>query len=102
MRILVFFDLPVKTAKEKKTYTQFRRALLKDGYYMIQYSVYGRLCNGIDSVEKYANRLKSFVPAVGSVRVLTVTEKQYASIMIFAGEKKEREKDVKCFQLSFF
>lgn len=102
MRIIVFFDLPVKTAKEKKIYTTFRRNLIKDGYFMIQYSVYGRLCNGVDSVDKYTERLQKIIPSVGSVRVLTVTEKQYASIRIFAGEKKKREKSVNAFQLSFF
>ena len=102
MRLIVFFDLPVKTEKEKRAYIQFRKDLIKDGYYMIQYSVYGRLCNGIDSVNKFTERLKKIVPCTGSVRALSITEKQYASIMILAGQKKEREKDVKYFHLSFF
>ncbi|MBO4251119.1 MAG: CRISPR-associated endonuclease Cas2 [Clostridia bacterium] len=102
MRIMVFFDLPVKTAKERKIYTDFRRALIKDGYYMIQYSVYGRICNGVDSVEKFVKRLENYTPKEGSVRVLTVTEKQYASIIIVAGKKKNEEKDIRNIQLSFF
>ena len=102
MRILVFFDLPVKTQKERKVYTEFRRELIKDGYYMIQYSVYGRICNGTDSVDKFVKHLESFTPQTGSVRILTVTEKQYASILIIAGKKKTEEKDIKSIQLSFF
>lgn len=83
-------------------YMQFRKDLLKNGYYMIQYSVYGRLCNGVDSVNKFVNRLQKIAPSTGSVRVLSVTEKQYASMIIMSGDKKPREKDVKYFQLSFF
>ena len=36
MRMLVFFDLPVVTAKEKKDAAKFRKFLLKDGYHMVQ------------------------------------------------------------------
>ena len=50
MRIVVFFDLPVVTAKEKKAATKFRKFLIKDGYNMMQWSVYSRICNGTDSV----------------------------------------------------
>ena len=50
MRMLVFFDLPVVTAKEKKDAAKFRKFLLKDGYNMVQWSVYSRICNGMDAV----------------------------------------------------
>ena len=50
MRIVVFFDLPVVTAKEKKAAAKFRKFLIKDGYNMMQWSVYSRICNGTDSV----------------------------------------------------
>ena len=102
MRLIVFFDLPVKTAKERKIYSGFRRELIKQGYYMIQYSVYGRICNGVDSVDKFVLKLKRIVPKSGSVRVLSVTEKQYAAIIIMAGEKKIEDENVKAVQLSFF
>ena len=50
MWIFVFFDLPTKTKKERKKYTEFRRFLLKDGFIMMQFSVYSRICKGEDSV----------------------------------------------------
>lgn len=87
MRILVFFDLPVITAKEKKTAAKFRRFLLKDGYHMMQWSVYSRICNGMDAVATHQSRLKQNLPSKGSVRVLTLTEKQYESIEILVGKK---------------
>lgn len=102
MRILVFFDLPVKTAIERKTATKFRKALIDDGYYMVQYSVYCRVCNGYDAVEKHKNRLKNFVPDNGSVRVLTITEKQYEKIDILVGKLKPDDDSFACEQLTIF
>ena len=85
MRMLVFFDLPVVTKTEKRAYTVFRRFLLNDGYDMIQFSVYGRILNGSDAVEKHMKRLVNNLPPAGSVRMLTVTEKQFASMKLLVG-----------------
>lgn len=87
MRILVFFDLPVTTAKERKAATQFRNFLVKDGYHMVQFSVYSRVCNGTDAVEKHKQRINLHIPDKGSVRLLVLTEKQYETIDILLGEK---------------
>ena len=56
MRILVMFDLPVKTKAERRSATQFRNFLVGDGYHMVQYSVYARVCNGRDSVETHKKK----------------------------------------------
>ncbi len=87
MRILVFFDLPVITAKERKAATKFRNFLLKDGYHMVQWSVYSRICNGTDAVAMHKSRLNQNLPEKGSVRMLTLTEKQYESIEVLLGTK---------------
>ena len=50
MRIVVFFDLPVVTAKEKKAAAKFRKFLIKDGYNMMQWSVYSS-CNAQTEAE---------------------------------------------------
>ena len=102
MRILVFFDLPVVTKAERRAYTQFRRFLLNDGYDMIQFSVYGRIVNGRDAEDKHLRRLTANLPPEGSVRSLTVTEKQYASIKLLVGTPRFREKKVNARQLSLF
>ena len=60
--------------------------LIKDGYHMVQYSVYSRICNGNDAVEMHEARLKQHLPSRGSIRLLTITEKQYESIHILLGE----------------
>ena len=43
MWILVFFDLPTETQKDKKAYALFRKNLQKDGFTMFQFSIYIRL-----------------------------------------------------------
>lgn len=92
MRMMVFFDLPTTSKQERKYATKFRNSLLKDGYYMMQWSVYSRICKGIAQVEKHAQRLKCLIPPVGSVRLMTVTEKQFADMEILVGESKKEEK----------
>ena len=102
MRILVFFDLPVKTQKERREAARFRNFLLTDGYHMIQYSVYARVCNGADAVEKHRARVKNNLPDNGSVRLLVITEKQYESIDILLGRLCEEDQPFQCEQLSIF
>lgn len=102
MRIIIFFDLPVKTKKERKQATQFRNFLVKDGFYMIQFSLYGRICNTIENAKLHEQRVSVAVPPKGSVRSLIVTEKQYASMSILTGEIKHKEKKINSNQLSFF
>lgn len=101
MRMLVFFDLPVTTASERKNATRFRNFLLKDGYYMVQFSVYSRVCNGNDAVEKHFKRIKENLPPSGSVRMLTITEKQYQNMHILLGKPKNNDKPFQAEQLTF-
>lgn len=100
--MLVFFDLPVVTKQERRVATQFRNFLLKDGYYMVQYSVYARVCNGSDAVEKHRQRLKQNTPDNGSIRLLVITEKQYESVEILVGKLKEQDEPFICEQLTIF
>lgn len=102
MRMLVFFDLPMVTRAEKRAYTLFRRFLLNDGYDMIQFSVYGRILNGTDAEKKHLKRLNAHLPPAGSVRVLTVTEKQYASMLLLVGMPVFQEKMVNASQMALF
>lgn len=102
MRMLVFFDLPVVTRAERRAYAQFRRFLLNDGYDMIQFSVYGRVLNGRDAEAKHMQRLTASLPPEGSIRVLTVTEKQYASMHLLLGLPRFQEKAIKAQQILLF
>ena len=101
MRILVFFDLPVKTPAQRKIATKFRKFLIDDGYHMLQYSVYARVCNGTDAVAKHKKRIYASLPNNGLVQMLTVTEKQYQSIELLVGAHSE-EKTFKMEQLTLY
>jgi len=92
MRILVFFDLPVTTAKYRRAYTEFRRFLIKDGFDMLQYSVYARITRNYDDANKHMSRIQAHLPPEGSIRVLCITEKQYTSMKILIGEQTAMEK----------
>lgn len=102
MRLLVFFDLPMTTRAEKRAYTVFRRFLLRDGYDMIQYSVYGRIIFGTDALSKHVQRLTYNLPTEGSVRCMSVTEKQFAEMKLLVGPPSFQEKTVSTIQLSLF
>ena len=102
MRILVFFDLPVKTKPQRTAASRFRNFLLADGYYMVQLSVYARICNGMDSVTAHKNRLYKALPPRGAVRMLVITERQYENIEILLGKPQEEEKIQEMEQLMLF
>lgn len=102
MRLIVFFDLPVTTAEKRKAANQFRQFLQKDGYQMLQLSVYSRIVRGRDALQKHHNRLKAHLPEEGQVRYLEVTEKQFAGMIMLIGEPKSREKKVNADQLLLF
>lgn len=91
MRILLLFDLPNVEAYERKEYSQFRKHLLKNGYTMIQFSVYVKCINTQLKVDKELKKLYQFVPTNGNIRMLTVTEKQYQNMVMILGKKKINE-----------
>jgi len=102
MRILVFFDLPVTNKQQRRTATQFRNFLLKDGYHMVQFSVYARVCNGYDAVEKHKERIYKNLPDNGSVRLLVITEKQYESVEILVGNLTQDDGPFSYEQLTIY
>ena len=102
MRILVFFDLPVKTKKQRREATRFRNFLLNDGYHMVQFSVYARVCNGMDAVNKHRGRIKNNLPENGAIRLLVITERQYEAIDILLGGLSQADDSFQWEQLSIF
>lgn len=89
MRLVVFFDLPVITAAQRKSYRKFRKFLIKDGYFMMQESVYSKMVLDGSLADAAITRLKKNKPPSGLVQVLRVTEKQYAGIIEIVGDKKK-------------
>lgn len=90
--LFVFFDLPVGTKSERRAATRFRNFLKQDGYMMLQWSVYARVCRGEEAVEKHLARVARSLPTKGSVRALQVTDKQYGRMRLLLGEASKNEK----------
>lgn len=88
MRIIVFFDLPVTNATQRKAYAKFRKYLVTSGFLMMQESVYVKLCLNNSGVESSIKSLKKNKPRQGLVQALTVSERQFAGIEYLVGEKK--------------
>ena len=88
MRILVFFDLPTLTGEDRRNYRQFRKSLVKNGFIMLQESVYCKLMT-TPSVEKSVkNLIVKNRPPKGLVQTLVVTEKQFSKMEYIVGEFK--------------
>lgn len=85
MRLLVMFDLPTGSKRERKSYATFRKFLIKDGYTMEQFSVYSRVTLGRDSRNAHLERLKANLPEAGAITVLELTEAQYEKRLVLLG-----------------
>lgn len=101
MWVFVLFDLPVDTPAARRAYAQFRKWLLRDGFTQLQYSVYARCCPSQESAEVHATRVANRVPDDGEVRILYLTDKQFARQEIYDG-KRRRQPDKPPRQLEFF
>jgi len=86
MWLFVFFDLPTDTKKDRKNASLFRKNLLKDGFTMMQFSVYMRHCASSESADVHERRIKLILPPLGKVSVLRITDKQYGNIMNYWGK----------------
>lgn len=87
MWILVFFDLPTDTKKERKEASDFRKRLLSDGFVMFQYSIYMRHCPSMENANVHIKRIKTFLPRFGYVGILTITDKQFGAMELFLHRK---------------
>ncbi|WP_290880111.1 CRISPR-associated endonuclease Cas2 [Helicobacter sp.] len=102
MRVLVMFDMPTFTKEDRKNCTKFRKSLIKDGFMMLQYSVYMRICKGIASANNYLDKVGLIVPPKGHIRALVLTEKQFDNMRLLLGKRSENEKANKPRQLTLF
>lgn len=91
MRVLCMFDLPVENAEDRRNYRVFRKELLKEGFVMLQYSVYVRTCPSREYANRLENRVKKFTPPRGNVRLLSVTEKQFSDMKLLVGSRTATE-----------
>lgn len=90
MRMIVFFDLPMLTKTNLNDYRNFRRFLIKNGFIMMQQSVYSKLVLNNNSTKLLRTQVIKNLPKSGLVQLLTITEKQYAEIEFLIGKNNNR------------
>lgn len=88
MRIFVFFDLPTVTPEQRRNYTRFRKHLIKNGFLMLQESVYCRMALNQNAAKTISDNVRRNKPPSGLVQLLTVTEKQFLKMEFITGEFK--------------
>ena len=86
VRSLIFFDLPVEKASQRRAYTSFVKGIKKIGFYMLQESVYVKLDIDSQASDSTKERVNKILPTEGFVALLRITEKQFASIEFLVGE----------------
>ena len=86
MRVIVFFDLPTETLENKRVYRRFRKVLIKNGFLMMQESVYSRMLITPSSGKAVMDIIRKNRPSEGIVQLMTVTEKQFAGMEYITGE----------------
>ena len=87
MWILVLFDLPTETKKDRKASAQFRKQLIGDGFTMFQFSIYVRHCASRENADVHLKRVKAMLPEYGQVGCMTITDKQFSEIELFVSKK---------------
>lgn len=86
MRVFVFFDLPTVTAADRREYSRFRKSLIKEGFLMMQESVYVKLALNATTAQSVMQAVRNKKPSKGLVQMLMVTEKQFARMELVLGE----------------
>ncbi|HHP0339102.1 TPA: CRISPR-associated endonuclease Cas2 [Campylobacter lari subsp. concheus] len=92
MRVLLMFDMPTKSKKDQKNANKFRNSLIKLGFFMMQFSVYVKICKGSASAKTTIKSIEKNLPPYGNIRVLTITEKQFDNMQILLGGASFNEK----------
>lgn len=88
MWLITMFDLPVASKMDRKRATAFRKFLLDGGFMMLQFSVYARYCDSADVAASKRRHIQLNIPENGAVRMLGVTDRQFAKMEQYLGGKR--------------
>ena len=88
MRTVLFFDLPMVTKTDIREYTRFLKFIKRKGFVAFQESVYTKLSLNESVANAALKEIKQQLPRDGLISVLTLSEKQFASIEHLLGEPK--------------
>lgn len=89
MRVMVFFDLPVETSIDRREYAKFRKFLLREGFIMMQKSVYSKIVLNGAASDAAIRAVRCHSPPEGVVQILKITEKQFQGIEYIIGEAQK-------------
>ena len=89
--LMIFFDLPVRTKPERRDASRFRNMLKDEGFMMLQYSVYARVCRAEEAADKHVKRVVASLPVSGNVRAMQITDRQFSRMRILVGEAGKSE-----------
>ena len=90
MWLITMFDVPVMTPEDRRNYTRLRRGLLRAGFVQLQFSVYARWCDSEDGAKIVRKIVRGILAPGGEVRIVTVTERQFAKMEVYRGRKKKQ------------
>lgn len=85
MRMIIFFDLPTETIEDRRHYRKFRNGLIRQGFIMMQESVYCKLLLNSTADQTVREAVRKIRPPKGIVQMMTITEKQFAKIEYLTG-----------------
>lgn len=92
MWVLVLFDLPTETKKQRKAAARFRKDLMEDGFTMFQFSIYLRFCPSMENAQVHIKRSKLALPKEGKVGIIAITDKQWERMELFyQAQRVEKE-----------
>jgi len=94
MWILVFFDLPTDSKKERKAAARFRKDIMADGFTMFQFSIYMRHCSSRENMEVHQKRVTNLLPEKGHVGMLSITDAQFGRMKIWYNATEEEAHDL--------
>ena len=93
MWVFALFDLPMDTKDQRREYTHFRKALIKEAFTMLQYSVYARHGASEEALTAIRNKVRAALPPHGQVRIIAVTDHQFGKMEVYFGKKRQRTED---------
>ena len=83
--VLLMFDLPVKTREQRRRASKYRHMLLETGFSMVQLSVYSKYLINATGLRSILPQIKSEIPKNGAVRVMRLTDEQWAATYRYYG-----------------
>ena len=95
---MAVFDLPTQNKIQRKRYAGFRKLLLRNGFSMMQFSVYIRHMPTFQQAQALIKHLGPQTPPYGKCSFVLITDKQYGLIKNFYGPSLHQEKIPKQYE----